>query len=138
MSLNNQSKRLADLGRREDALTAIEEAVTIRRDLARGRPTRFASNLAGSLENQGAVSAMTRAISAASAPSARGRTTSKRPVSGSISLTGSQLSSVCIASVLVPAAGYRGPDRTGCGDLAAWARSASSRSKRSAASQNGM
>jgi hypothetical protein len=30
-SLNNLSLRLADLGRREQALTAVEEAVTIRR-----------------------------------------------------------------------------------------------------------
>jgi hypothetical protein len=36
-SLNNQSLRLAGLGRREEALAAIEEAVTIRRDLARAR-----------------------------------------------------------------------------------------------------
>ena len=36
MSLNNQSNRLGDLGRREEALAAIEEAVNIRRDLARG------------------------------------------------------------------------------------------------------
>jgi len=33
-SLNNLAVRLGDLGRREDALTAIEEAVTIRRELA--------------------------------------------------------------------------------------------------------
>ena len=31
MSLNNQSNRLAELGRREEALAAIELAVTIRR-----------------------------------------------------------------------------------------------------------
>ena len=33
-SLNNLSVRLSDLGRREDALAVIEEAVTIRRELA--------------------------------------------------------------------------------------------------------
>jgi hypothetical protein len=33
-SLNNLSPRLGDLGRREDALTAIEEVVTIRREQA--------------------------------------------------------------------------------------------------------
>jgi hypothetical protein len=32
--LNNLSVDLADLGRREDALAAIQEAVTIRRELA--------------------------------------------------------------------------------------------------------
>jgi Tetratricopeptide repeat len=32
-SLNNQSNGLSDLGRREEALAAIEEAVTIRREL---------------------------------------------------------------------------------------------------------
>jgi hypothetical protein len=37
-SLDNQSIRLGDLGRPEEALAAIEEAVTIRRQLAQERP----------------------------------------------------------------------------------------------------
>ena len=36
--LNDLSVRLADLGRREEAPAAIEDAVTIRRELARARP----------------------------------------------------------------------------------------------------
>ena len=40
-SLNNQSARLSDLGRREDALAAIEEAVKIRRRLAEAAPRRL-------------------------------------------------------------------------------------------------
>jgi tetratricopeptide (TPR) repeat protein len=51
-SLNNQSNRLRDVGRREDALTAIEEAVKIRRELAAARPDAFLPDLAGSLNNQ--------------------------------------------------------------------------------------
>ena len=39
--LNDLSNRLSDLGRREEALAAIEEAVTIRRELARARPDAF-------------------------------------------------------------------------------------------------
>jgi hypothetical protein len=39
------------VGRREDALAAIEEAVTIRRDLARARPDAFLPDLATSLNN---------------------------------------------------------------------------------------
>ena len=35
MSLNNLSIRLADLGRREEALSAIEESVEVYRELAR-------------------------------------------------------------------------------------------------------
>ena len=50
-SLNNLSVRLADLGRREDALAAIEEAVTIRRELAAARPDAFGPHLADSLNN---------------------------------------------------------------------------------------
>ena len=37
--LNDLSIRLADLGRREEALAVIEEAVTIRRELAPPAPT---------------------------------------------------------------------------------------------------
>jgi hypothetical protein len=40
-SLNNLSVQLAALGRREDALAAVEEAVTICRDLAAARPDAF-------------------------------------------------------------------------------------------------
>ena len=52
MSLNNQSVFLSGLGRREEALAAIEEAVTIRRELARARPDAFLPDLAASLNNQ--------------------------------------------------------------------------------------
>ena len=51
MSLNNLSVRLADLGRREEALAAIEEAVTLRRQLAAARPDAFPPDLAASLNN---------------------------------------------------------------------------------------
>ena len=40
------------MGRREDALTAIEEAVTIRRDLAEALPEAYLPSLATSLNNQ--------------------------------------------------------------------------------------
>ena len=49
--LNNLSVRLSALGRREAALTAIEEAVAIRRDLAAARPDAFRPDLASSLNN---------------------------------------------------------------------------------------
>ena len=51
ISLNNLSIRLGDLGRREDALAAIEEAVTIYRELARAMPDAFGPALAESLNN---------------------------------------------------------------------------------------
>jgi tetratricopeptide (TPR) repeat protein len=47
-SLNNQSLWLAALGR-EEALAAIEQAVTIRRQLAQARPDAFLPDLATSL-----------------------------------------------------------------------------------------
>ena len=50
-SLNNLSVRLADLGRREDALAAIEEAAGIYRELAAARPDAFRPDLAMSLNN---------------------------------------------------------------------------------------
>ena len=50
-SLNNLSVRLADLGRREDALAAIEEAAEIYRELAAARPDAFRPDLAMSLNN---------------------------------------------------------------------------------------
>lgn len=48
---NNQSIYLSALGRPEEALVAIEEAVTIRRKLAEARPGAFRSDLATSLTN---------------------------------------------------------------------------------------
>ena len=51
MSLNNLSNRLADLGRREDALAAIEEATGIYRELAWADPDEFRRRLATSLTN---------------------------------------------------------------------------------------
>ena len=51
MSLNNLSIRLGDLGRREEALAAIQEAVTIYRELAGARPDAFRPDLATSLNN---------------------------------------------------------------------------------------
>jgi tetratricopeptide (TPR) repeat protein len=52
MSLNNQALRLADLGRREEALAAIEEAVTTYRQLAAARPDAFLPDLAMSIRNR--------------------------------------------------------------------------------------
>ena len=52
MALNNQSLRLADLGRPKEALTAIEEAVTTYRALAEARPDAFLPDLAMALNNQ--------------------------------------------------------------------------------------
>ena len=51
MSLNNLSNCLSELGRREDALKAIEEAVQLRRRLAADRPAAFTPDLATSLNN---------------------------------------------------------------------------------------
>ncbi|MFL6262871.1 MAG: tetratricopeptide repeat protein, partial [Thermoanaerobaculia bacterium] len=50
-ALNNLSVRLSDLGRREEALTACEEAVAIRRQLAAARPDAFRPALASALNN---------------------------------------------------------------------------------------
>ncbi len=50
-SLNNFSNRLASLGRREEALEAIREAVGIRRELALARPDAFRPDLAVNLNN---------------------------------------------------------------------------------------
>ncbi len=50
-SLNNLSFWLANLGRREEALAASEEAVTIRRELAAARPDAFRPDLAAALTN---------------------------------------------------------------------------------------
>jgi hypothetical protein len=49
MSLNNLSVRLGDLGRREEALAAIEEAVTVRRELAARWPDVYQQELEQSL-----------------------------------------------------------------------------------------
>jgi hypothetical protein len=51
-ALNNQSNRLAELGRREDALAAVDEAVTVYRRLAADRPDTFSRNLDMVLNNQ--------------------------------------------------------------------------------------
>ena len=50
MSLNNLSVQLGDLGRREDALAAIQEAVTIRRELAARWPEAYQHELEQSLQ----------------------------------------------------------------------------------------
>ena len=47
--LNNQSVRLSEMGQREDALAAAEEAVSLYRDLAAARSDAFTPDLAGSL-----------------------------------------------------------------------------------------
>ena len=51
--LNNLGTRLSELGRREDALKAAQEAVDIYRRLAKDRPDAFLPYLAGSLNNLG-------------------------------------------------------------------------------------
>jgi tetratricopeptide (TPR) repeat protein len=50
-ALNNQSCCLTELGRWEEALALIEEAVTIRRQLAEAFPRAFLPDLASSLAN---------------------------------------------------------------------------------------
>ena len=49
--INNLAKRLSDLGRREEALDAAQEAVEIYRELSDARPDAFRPNLAASLNN---------------------------------------------------------------------------------------
>ncbi|MEE4421881.1 tetratricopeptide repeat protein [Streptomyces bugieae] len=72
-SLNNQSNRLAALGRREEALAAITRAVDIHRTLVEQRSDAFLPDLATSLNNQSnhlaalglleeALAAITRAV----------------------------------------------------------------------------
>jgi tetratricopeptide (TPR) repeat protein len=51
-NLVNWSFWLSELGRREEALAAVEEAVTIRRELAAARPDAFLPGLATALNNQ--------------------------------------------------------------------------------------
>ncbi len=53
LCLNNLGNRLSDLGRREEALTAANEAVTIQRKLAKANPAAFLQDLASSLNNLG-------------------------------------------------------------------------------------
>ncbi|MEU7750606.1 tetratricopeptide repeat protein, partial [Micromonospora sp. NPDC049171] len=50
-ALNNLSVRLGEVGRRDEGLTAIEEAVTIRRRLAETNPAGYLPDLAMSLNN---------------------------------------------------------------------------------------
>ena len=50
MSLNNLAVLLAELGRREEALAAIQEAVTIRRELAARWPDAYHHELEQSLQ----------------------------------------------------------------------------------------
>ena len=50
MSLNNLSVRLGDLGRREEALAAIQEAVGIYRELAASWPDAYHHELEQSLQ----------------------------------------------------------------------------------------
>ena len=50
--LVNLSTRLSGLGRREEALAAIEEVTGLYRQLAAARPDAFLPNLATSLNNQ--------------------------------------------------------------------------------------
>ena len=51
MSLSNLAFSLAELGRREEALAAIQEAADIYRELAAARPDAFRPDLAMSLSN---------------------------------------------------------------------------------------
>jgi hypothetical protein len=53
--MNNQSNRLSDLGRREEALAVIEETITIRRGLASARPAVLAVRYAISLRMQAMI-----------------------------------------------------------------------------------
>jgi len=54
-ALNDLGNRLSDLGDREGAYDATQEAVAIRRDLAQSRPDTFRSDLAMSLNNLGNI-----------------------------------------------------------------------------------
>ena len=51
MSLNNLSVDLADAGRRDEALTASQDAAKIRRRLAAANPAAYEPDLAMSLNN---------------------------------------------------------------------------------------
>jgi hypothetical protein len=52
MELTNESRRLADLGQREEALAAVEQATGIYRQLAEDQPGTYLPILAASLNNQ--------------------------------------------------------------------------------------
>jgi hypothetical protein len=52
---NNLGGRLSDLGRREEALAAAQEAVDIRRRVAAARPDAFLPDLAMSLNYLGTM-----------------------------------------------------------------------------------
>jgi hypothetical protein len=64
MSLHNLAARLADLGRREDALAAIEEATSIRRELAARWPDTYHQELKQSLQVLPGFSTVKRRIPA--------------------------------------------------------------------------
>jgi tetratricopeptide (TPR) repeat protein len=49
--INNLSVRLGDLGRREEALEFVQEAVVVYRELSQSRPDAFRPDLASSLHN---------------------------------------------------------------------------------------
>ncbi|MFF2353732.1 tetratricopeptide repeat protein [Kitasatospora sp. NPDC058115] len=51
MALNNLSNRLSEVGRREEGLAAVQEAVSIRRTLAEEHPAVHLPSLAGTLNN---------------------------------------------------------------------------------------
>jgi len=51
MSLNNLSIRLAEAGRRQEGLAAIEDAVAVYRRLAAANPAAYEPDLARSLNN---------------------------------------------------------------------------------------
>ena len=51
MSLNSLSSRLAEVGRRDEGLAAIQEAVTVRRRLAAANAAAYKPDLARSLHN---------------------------------------------------------------------------------------
>ncbi|MEV0409178.1 hypothetical protein [Actinoallomurus sp. NPDC050550] len=57
-SLNNLSNRLGELGRREEGLEAITEAVQIRRQLAQARPEVYREELRRSEEVQKLLEAL--------------------------------------------------------------------------------
>ena len=85
--LDSYATRLSRLGRREDALTAIDEAVGVYRELAGARPDAFLPDLAMSLNNQSgrlselgrredALTAIDEAVASTASWPARARTRS--------------------------------------------------------------
>ena len=66
MMLTNESRRMAGLGRREEALAPVEEATGIYRQLADARPDTYLPHLAASLDNLAdTLSSLNRAAEAA-------------------------------------------------------------------------